>query len=193
MDDDELLFSAAMGSCSKIDGVMQILINRKDNQRSKLVFCHFRGEIDMICQRCKDAGMEVANFDGRTPKDERERLLQSSCDVLVLQIQTGCEGLNLQQFKEVYFVSPSWNPAVEDQAVARSHRIGQTEPVDVFRFVMEGFDSKAITLDSHIHNLQNIKREEANILDKICQKKIKTLQIPPDMIKKSIVAALEEP
>ena len=90
-------------------------------------------------------------------------------------------------------MSPSWNPAVEDQAVARSHRIGQTEQVDVFRFVMEGFDSKAITLDSHIHNIQNIKREEANLLDKICKKKIKTLQIPPEMIKKSIVAVLEEP
>ena len=65
----------------------EILLDRKDNKRSKLVFCHFRGEIDIICQRCKEAGMDTASFDGRTPRDERERLLQSSCDVLVLQIQ----------------------------------------------------------------------------------------------------------
>ena len=40
-------------------------------------------------------------------------------DVLILQIQTGCEGLNLQHFNEIYFVSPHWNPAIEDQAIAR--------------------------------------------------------------------------
>lgn len=172
---DDKLFATAMGSSSKIDGVMKILKNRKDNNRSKLVFCHFREEIDIVCERATAEGMSVARFDGRTPKDERERLLQSNIDVLVLQIQTGCEGLNLQQFKEVYFVSPTWNPAIEDQAVARSHRIGQTEPVDVFRFVMEGFNDSSITLDSHVRNIQIQKRTQANMLDVVCQiKKKKT-------------------
>ena len=172
---DELLFSTAMSSSSKIDGVMKVILERKDNKRNKLVFCHFREEIDIICKRCREAKMDVASFDGRTQKYEREKLLQSSCDVLVLQIQTGCEGLNLQQFKEVYFVSPTWNPAVEDQAIARSHRIGQTEPVDVFRFVMESFDKSAITLDGHICNIQQYKRKKATMLMKIKKKKKKTL------------------
>ena len=46
-------------------------------------------------------------------------------DVLILQIKSGCEGLNLQDYNQVYFVSPHWNPAVEDQAIARAYRIGQ--------------------------------------------------------------------
>ena len=165
--DEKEVFSAAMGSSSKIDAVIDVLKKRQNNKRCKLVFCHFRGEIDALCERAAREGMSVARFDGRTPKDERERLLQSKCDVLVLQIQTGCEGLNLQQFKEVYFVSPTWNPAIEDQAVARSHRIGQTEPVDVFRFVMEGFDQMAMTLDSHVERVQTFKRKEADMLDTV--------------------------
>ena len=48
-------------------------------------------------------------------------------DVLLVQIQSCCEGLNLQQFNNVFFTSPHWNPAVEDQAICRAHRIGQTK------------------------------------------------------------------
>jgi hypothetical protein len=80
----------------------------------------------------------VRYLDGRTNESERRVILapDAAINVLILQIQTCCEGLNLQQFSEVYFVSPDWNPAVEDQAIARCHRFGQTEPVSVFRFVM---------------------------------------------------------
>ena len=54
-----------------------------------------------------------------------------------MQIQTGCEGLNLQDnFSEIYFTSPHWNPCVEDQAIARCHRIGQKKTVYVFKFEM---------------------------------------------------------
>ena len=61
-------------------------------------------------------------------------------DALILQIQTGCEGLNLQEnYSEIYFVSPHWNPAIEDQAIARCHRIGQKKPVLVKRFMMSDF------------------------------------------------------
>jgi SNF2 family DNA or RNA helicase len=80
--------------------------------------------------------------------------------VLLLQIQVGCEGLNLQEFSEVYFLSPNWNPAIEDQAVARCHRIGQTQPVDIFRFSMEGFGRGSINIENYITDTQIIKRKK---------------------------------
>ena len=87
--------------------------------------------------------------------------MTNHCDVLILQIKTGCEGLNLQHFAEVYFISPHWNPAIEDQAVARCHRIGQTKPVHVFRFNMNNlnqFDEHPITIDQYAQSVQDKKR-----------------------------------
>ena len=79
---------------------------------------------------------------------------------------TGCEGLNLQPC-EIYFVSPHWNPAVEDQAVARCHRIGQLDDVDIFRFQMNSFDDdgQTTTLDCYSASVQDAKRELFNIID----------------------------
>ena len=79
-------------------------------------------------------------------------------EVMLLQIQTACEGLNLQHFQEIYFTSPHWNPAVEDQAIARAHRIGQKRPVDVFHFVMEGFGDDTKSLDQYCGLVQQVKR-----------------------------------
>lgn len=125
---------------SKISKVVRTILSRKDNGKRKIVFCHFRGEIDYIQSRLVTAfpSLVVRYLDGRTSESERRIILapDAAINVLILQIQTCCEGLNLQQFSEVYFVSPDWNPAVEDQAIARCHRFGQTEPVSVFRFVM---------------------------------------------------------
>jgi len=151
----------AVGSSSKLDAVVGTLLERRGNGNGKLVFCHFREEIDVLIRRLKEAGLEkVDYFDGRVGQAKRIRLLASDLEVLVLQIQTGCEGLNLQKtFSEVYFVSPNWNPAVEDQAVARCHRIGQTKEVQVFRFEMEGFEEEDKSLDQYISKTQDVKRE----------------------------------
>ena len=85
---------------------------------------------------------KVVTYDGRNSRTPGLNLADEA-DAIVLQIQTGCEGLNLQaNFSEIYFVSPHWNPCVEDQAVARCHRIGQTKPTYVFKFAMVGFDKQ---------------------------------------------------
>jgi SNF2 family DNA or RNA helicase len=170
MEENKEALEALHKSSSKMDKVINTLIERKNNGRQKLIFCHFRGEIDYIKKSLEEQGqMKIMTLDGRTPEKERKEALSSEnrIDVLILQIQTGCEGLNLQHFSEVYFVSPHWNPAVEDQAIARCHRMGQNSDVDVFRFAMAGFDEKNETrsLDEYASNLQDAKRDVMKIID----------------------------
>jgi superfamily II DNA or RNA helicase len=149
--------------CSKISKVVETIIDRKDNGKRKIVFCHFRAEIDYIQARLTTAfpSLVVRYLDGRTKESERRQILapDAAIDVLILQIQTCCEGLNLQQFSEVYFVSPDWNPSVEDQAIARCHRFGQTEPVVVFRFIMAPFKIPATPETQHLLDAQR-EREQ---------------------------------
>lgn len=143
---------------SKIDSVVGKILERKSNGLSKIVFCHFHGEIDIIKKFLSEKGLRVESFDGRTPKEQRSTIFTNQYDVLILQIQTACEGLNLQQYNEIYFVSPHWNPAIEDQAIARCHRIGQKKPVYVFRFIM-GDDEDEKTIDNYCRVVQENKRE----------------------------------
>jgi len=177
---------------SKIDHVVGKLLSRGGNGRRKLVFCHYRREIDEIAQRLRDKNIAVGVIDGRTSKKDRKDLLcplitkdlwntllpafHTTCgipiyakvtdylkpEVLVVQIQTAAEGLNMQDFCEVYFTSPHWNPALEDQAIARCHRIGQKRPVKVFRFIMQSFgesEDDMKTLDEYCSWVQEQKRD----------------------------------
>ena len=147
---------------SKIDRAIQIIVERKMNGNQKIVFCHFRAEINIIMTHLKNAGMTVGVLDGRS-KCTVSQVDQN--DVLIIQIQTGCEGLNLQRFNEIYFIGPHWNPSVEDQAIARCHRLGQLKPVFVYRFIMEELDLKDLdedaSLDMYIRSIQEGKRNMA--------------------------------
>jgi len=162
---------------SKMDSVLKKLVERKDNGNGKLVFCHFKDEMDELAKRLCDSGIDkesIQIFDGRLRLNKRKEILSSGKFlVLILQIQTGCEGLNLQEhYSEIYFVSPHWNPAVEDQAVARCHRIGQKKQVEVFRFQMASFtkdldkdkvledEEFSLSLDNYAFNIQDKKRLE---------------------------------
>lgn len=158
-------YKEAFDHSSKLTAAVNTILERKDNGCGKLIFCHFREEIDEISNRLIAGGMlKVATFDGRTSNSKRYDILNEKNDALVLQIQTGCEGLNLQEnYSEIYFISPHWNPAVEDQAIARCHRIGQTKPVYVRRFEMSSFiadedDVTTKTIDKYVGDVQEGKR-----------------------------------
>ena len=163
----------ALGYSSKIDSVVELILSRKDNENGKLVFCHYKLEMDEISRRLISGGLnKVVTFDGRTSYSARSKILKEKNDVIILQIQTGCEGLNLQEnYSEIYFVSPHWNPAVEEQAIARCHRIGQKKEVNVFRFEMETFDNPVdkegneligLNIDKYIMDIQQTKRTIAS-------------------------------
>ena len=166
--DDELnSYNDGASYSSKLDAVIDRILERKDNGNGKIIFCHFKDEIDFIAQKLRQGGLKkVITYDGRNSKGG-VKTLSDAADAIVIQIQTGCEGLNLQKnFSEIYFVSPHWNPSVEDQAVARCYRIGQTKPTNVFKFEMSGFDKdeeqdeehQPKTLESYVNKVQNDKR-----------------------------------
>ena len=152
---------------SKIDTVVSKILERKNNNKAKLIFCHYRGEIDVLKNELGREGLNVKTFDGRVNTSARSDILTQKCDVLILQIQTGCEGLNLQHFSEIYFISPHWNPAIEDQAIARCHRIGQESEIDVFRFRMVAFDDdlETRTIDEYSSDVQDAKREVMTMIN----------------------------
>lgn len=148
-----------LDSQSKIDTVIETVAQRKHNGNSKIIFSYFHHEIDTLKKKFTEMNISVGVVDGRTTQKERDSILNSKYDVLILQIQSSCEGLNLQSYNEIYFTSPHWNPAVQDQAIARAHRIGQMKTVHVFNFEMEGFGDGSRSIDSYCLEIQRVKRE----------------------------------
>jgi SNF2 family DNA or RNA helicase len=153
---------------SKINNIVDLIGERINNGNGKIIFCDFHEEMDIIEKRLgllvldgSCGGIKIGKIDSRVKKNAREGLLNERFDVLIIQINSGSEGLNLQEnYSEIYFVSPHWNPSIEDQAIARCYRFGQKKCVSVFRFEMDGFDDEKRTLsvERHISNIQNSKR-----------------------------------
>ena len=148
-------YHVAVSKQSKMDQVVDRMIMESSKGggggggggegRKSIIFCHFRREMtqlrDMLLRRGMGGGDEtnIAIIDGTVGPRQRTRIFAAAPTVLILQIRTCSEGLNLQEYSDVYFVSPHWNPCVEDQAIARCYRMGQTSQVRVFRFYMSDF------------------------------------------------------
>jgi SNF2 family DNA or RNA helicase len=118
--------------------------------------------LDLIDERL--AAMEIARvmLTGETPVAKRpaiiERFQTGEVPVFLISLKAGGTGLNLTAADTVVLYDPWWNPAVEDQAIDRAHRIGQDKPVFVYRLVAEG------TVEERMMHLQARKRALADAL-----------------------------
>ena len=156
---------------SKMESVVNCILERKDNGNRKIIFTNFRGEIDYIQQQLSAQGMIVEYIDGRISKRQRKLILDDVLDVLIIQIKTGNEGLNLQEYNEIYFVTPDWNPQAEEQAIARCHRIGQKKEVFVFRFVMDNFDEENTNSNIEIYS-ERVQKMKRKISQDVCEDRV---------------------
>jgi non-specific serine/threonine protein kinase len=128
-----------------------------------LVFSQFLGMLALIKEQLKKLGIDHEYFDGSSTIQERERAIErfqndDNCRVFLISLKAGGVGLNLTAADYVYIVDPWWNPAVEQQAIDRTHRIGQTKNIFAYRMICND------TVEDKILKLQERKRSLAKEL-----------------------------
>ena len=157
-EDDKNDVLDSIQNTDKLDTVVKYMIQEVNSNMKKIVFCNFRKEMDYMKSQFVKHDISTEIIDGRTTYQQRSEIFSQLPDILVLQINTCCEGLNLQMYKQIYFTSPQWNPSIEDQAVARCHRVGQTDEVDIFHFKMSSILEGTQSLEKYICKVQDDKR-----------------------------------
>ncbi|MEO5995276.1 MAG: SNF2-related protein [Chitinophagaceae bacterium] len=138
-------------------------ITENISNHKALVFSQFLGMLALIKERLKNLDVKFEYFDGSTSAIDREKAIQNfqnqeECRVFLISLKAGGVGLNLTAADYVYIVDPWWNPAVEQQAIDRTHRIGQTKNIFAYRMICKD------TIEDKILQLQDRKRSLARDL-----------------------------
>ncbi len=119
-----------------------------------LVFSQFIGHLDKVREALDARGVRYQYLDGAVPAPQRATRVAAfqagDGDLFLISLKAGGTGLNLTAADFVIHLDPWWNPAVEDQASDRAHRIGQSRPVTIYRLVVADSIEERI-LDLHRH------------------------------------------
>jgi len=131
------------GPAAKLDVLVEKLVEDIVEGHRALVFSSFTSLLDLVEVRLRKERVEFLRLDGSTPARERTRLIhrfQNGLDesVFLVSLKAGGAGVNLTGADYVFLLDPWWNPAVEEQAASRAHRIGQERPVTLYRLVAKG-------------------------------------------------------
>jgi SNF2 family DNA or RNA helicase len=131
-------FDPATGESAKLDRLVADLEEVAASGRKAIVFSQWVATLERL--RPKLARFGPVEYSGRTPSRERDAVIDKfrndpNCHVILMSYGAGSVGLNLQFAEYVFLFDRWWNPAVEDQAINRAHRIGAAGPVTVTRFV----------------------------------------------------------
>ncbi|MFG6097318.1 DEAD/DEAH box helicase [Leptothoe sp. ISB3NOV94-8A] len=140
----------------------EVLEELLSNRHKALVFSQFVDHLTILREYLDKRNITYQYLDGSTPVKQRKQRVDAfqagEGNVFLISLKAGGTGLNLTAADYVIHMDPWWNPAVEDQASDRAHRIGQTRPVTIYRLVTEG------TIEEKIVELHNKKRDLADSL-----------------------------
>lgn len=147
---------------SKLARFEELVDHLIENGHKALVFSQFIGHLSLMRQMLDRKSIRYEYLDGSTSQKEREdrisKFQKGSADLFLISLKAGGVGLNLTAADYVIHMDPWWNPAVEDQASDRAHRIGQTKPVTIYRLVTKD------TIEDKIVDLHRSKRDLADSL-----------------------------
>jgi superfamily II DNA or RNA helicase len=148
-------------SSAKLDILLPQLKEVAEEGHKALVFSQFTSLLSIVKKRLDADGVKYEYLDGRT-RDRAARVerfqTDPDCKLFLVSLKAGGVGLNLTAAEYVFLLDPWWNPAVEAQAIDRSHRIGQTKPVFAYRLIARG------TVEEKVLALQKSKRELADAI-----------------------------
>lgn len=146
----------------KLEEIAREITENISNHKA-LVFSQFLGMLALIKEKLKSLEVPFEYFDGSTSAHDREKAINrfqndDTCRAFLISLKAGGVGLNLTAADYVYIVDPWWNPAVEQQAIDRTHRIGQTKNIFAYRMICKD------TIEDKILQLQEKKRSLARDL-----------------------------
>ncbi len=144
------------GGSGKLDTLIDLLESSIDSGHRVLIFSQFTSMLSIIANTLNEIGISYFYLDGHTPSKSRvemaDKFNNGEKSVFLISLKAGGTGLNLTGADMVIHFDPWWNPAVENQATDRVHRIGQTKSVQVIKFVAKD------TIEEKIHEIQQIKQ-----------------------------------
>lgn len=148
------------GGSGKLNTLLEIVENSISSGRRILVFSQFTSMLEIIADMLRQMGITYFYLDGAVKSSKRIEMCnafnEGQRDVFLISLKAGGTGLNLVGADTVIHFDPWWNPAVENQATDRAHRIGQTKVVQVIKLVTKG------TIEEKIQNLKEKKQELIN-------------------------------
>lgn len=152
------------GQSGKLEQLNELVTELSRNNQRALIFSQFASMLPIIEQKLHENGINTFLLDGSTPSEQRmemvERFNAGEKTIFLISLKAGGTGLNLTGADTVILYDLWWNPAVEEQAAGRAHRIGQKKVVQVIRMITEG------TIEEKIFQLQQRKRQ---LVDQIIQ------------------------
>lgn len=156
-DTPALFMSDYTGTSGKLKSLSELLQQIKDAGHRPLIFSQFRKMFPHIEKQLQSAGISSYQLTGSTPVKDRIKMVKAfnagSRDAFLISLKAGGTGLNLTSADVVILIDLWWNPSVEEQAISRAHRMGQTKTVEVIRLITRG------TIEEKIMMLQDSKRD----------------------------------
>ncbi|UOA08740.1 DEAD/DEAH box helicase [Methylobacter sp. S3L5C] len=162
---------STLGS-SKLEAFEELVDELLDNRHKALVFSQFVGHLTLIRELLDKKGIPYHYLDGSTPVPQRKKAVNlfqaGDGDLFLISLKAGGTGLNLTAADYVIHMDPWWNPAVEDQASDRAHRMGQKRPVTIYRLVAKDtIEDKIVDLHKHKRDLANSLLEGGEVSGKM--------------------------
>ncbi len=167
-----LVIEESTVASSKLEAFAELVDELLDNRHKALVFSQFVGHLTLIRELLDKKGIAYHYLDGATPVPQRKKAMNAfqagDGDLFLISLKAGGTGLNLTAADYVIHMDPWWNPAAEDQASDRAHRMGQKRPVTIYRLVAKDtIEDKIVELHKHKRDLANSLLEGGEVSGKM--------------------------